>query len=314
MHPRNSRFSTKKGGHRRANRGVYKSRRGIQWLVPVSLDPNPDSFRHDMANSNDGMIVNMGDNDSVAMSDTIDDQDIHHPVETVTDEDSDDKESIPDAILDDTDATDEDLTHLQSVSDSSPTTQFRPIPDPSSPTRPSPTPNPSLLPSHIRPIPDPSPQTDPIPILTPSNCPEVLRLLHMLMAIKLQQLCTDAQVPIHYYDKILRLFKKYSQREVQISKIPPCHDRLMKIRRKEVPCVKPKIIPVKSNPNDVVPTFSFLEQVLDLMSSGIFSSIERCCVNANETNRYKKYMNPKKDGYSEMTSGDWYKKTASEFF
>lgn len=312
MHPRNSRFTTKKGGQRRANRGVYKSRRGIQWLVPVSLDPNPDSSRLDTANSDDGMIVNMGDNDSVAMPDAIDNQDIHQPVETVTDEDSDDEESIPDAILDDTDAIDEDLTHLQSVSDPSPTTQFRPIPDPSSPTRLSATSRPSP-PSHIRPITDPSPQTDPIPILTPSDCPKVLRSLHMLMAIELQQLCTDAQVPIHYYDKILRLFKKYSQREVQISKIP-CHDRLMKILRNEVPCVKPKINPVKSNPHDVVPTFSFLEQVLDLMSSRIFSSIEHCCVNANETNRYKKYMNPKKDGYSEMTSGDWYKKTATEFF
>jgi len=134
MHPRNSRFTTKKAGQRRANRGVYKSRRGTQWLVPGSLDPNPDSSRLDTANSDDGMIVNMADNDSVAMPDAIDNQDIHQLVETVTDEDSDDEESIPDAIVDDTDAIDDDQTHLQSVSDPSPTTQSRPIPDPSSPT------------------------------------------------------------------------------------------------------------------------------------------------------------------------------------
>jgi len=144
------------------------------------------------------------------------------------------------------------------------------------------------------------------------HCSKTLRNPHILMGIKLQQLCTDAQVPLHYYNDFLRLFKKYSKLSVEFDKVP-ARERLMKVLKKEIPCVQPTIVPVKLNSVDIVPKFNFLEQVKDLFATEYFQSPGNCCINPDETTRFGKYETPPEEKFSEMMSGEWYRQTYERF-
>jgi len=64
--------------------------------------------------------------------------------------------------------------------------------------------------------------TPPIfPVTNMPLCSETMRKPHMLMAIELHQLCTEGQLPLHYYDQFVQLFKKYNTLNVEVESIPP---------------------------------------------------------------------------------------------
>lgn len=145
-----------------------------------------------------------------------------------------------------------------------------------------------------------------------STCETLFKSPHMIMAMELQSLCNSAQVPLHFFDDFLRLFKKHSRNNLQFEKVPT-RSRLLKILKSHLPFSQPSFIPIPDNKFDVVPKFDFMAQVLDLFSSEFFKSTDQCCVNAKlgdpSDSLFKKYIPPPGEGYSEMTSGQWYHDT-----
>jgi len=138
----------------------------------------------------------------------------------------------------------------------------------------------------------------------------IFRSPHILMAIELQQLCSDAQIPLRFYEDFLGLYKKYSKMEVDFEKVPS-RLRLMNLLKKELPSVQPTFHKIDGNDFDVVPKFDFMAQVLDLLSSEYFWSVDDCCVNVDDTSihRFQKYEPPPDEGMTEMQSGRWYSET-----
>lgn len=154
----------------------------------------------------------------------------------------------------------------------------------------------------------PLPLPHPVTILKKCQFSAVLQSPHVLMALELQQLCSDAQIPLHFYEDFLRLFKKYSRLQVNFDKVPS-RERLITMLKKEIPCVQPTIVKSPSNKFDVVPKFSLKDQLIDLFASEYFQSLDKCCVNAAPATRFSKYIPCTDEGYSEMVNGQWYRDT-----
>ena len=129
---------------------------------------------------------------------------------------------------------------------------------------------------------------------------------NIAMAVELMLLCSDAQVPLHFYDKIVRLFKKYSVCGTKISTIPSCQS-VMRHLKSKIPVVEPHIFAFTST-QDIVPKFSFLDQLLDLFSTKYFEDIQSCCVNQNSQEKgdiFSMYRPTPGDGLSEVVCGQW---------
>ena len=97
------------------------------------------------------------------------------------------------------------------------------------------------------------------------------------MGVELMQLCSKAQVPLYFYDKLLRLFKKHSDVGTKVSTVPSC-DRLTTHLKSKIPFIEPQSFPITST-DDIVPKFSFLDQLKDLFSTQYFENVDSCCVN-----------------------------------
>ena len=101
------------------------------------------------------------------------------------------------------------------------------------------------------------------------------------MGIDLLHLCTESQVPLHFYDKVLRIFKQYSvdgsdTKRSWCNNIPSRENLLKQIKSK-IGLVKPVFCPLDST-DDIVAKFPFRKQLLDLFSSRYFEDINCCCV------------------------------------
>jgi hypothetical protein len=95
------------------------------------------------------------------------------------------------------------------------------------------------------------------------------------MAVELLNMCTHAQVPLNFYERILRLFKNYAtlhmddDHNTTWKSIPTTRDKLLAQLKAQIPCVQPHSYLVTST-NDIVPKFEFKAQLLDLFSSSYF--------------------------------------------
>ena len=99
------------------------------------------------------------------------------------------------------------------------------------------------------------------------------------MAVQLLHLCNESQVALHYYDKFLELFQSYAELNLEDSwwKTIPSRRNLLKKLKSKLQTVDPVICTLSST-KDIVPRFSFLEQLKDLLSMPYFQDIESCCV------------------------------------
>ena len=135
------------------------------------------------------------------------------------------------------------------------------------------------------------------------------------LAVQLLNMCNQAQVPLTFYEKLLRLFKNYAkEHENQDHKttwksIPTTRDKLLDQLKDKISCVEPTSFPVTSTTQDVVPKFPFLGQLIHLFSTPHFQNIEACCVNANGPALFGKYCPPPGEGLSETLGARWYQET-----
>ena len=58
------------------------------------------------------------------------------------------------------------------------------------------------------------------------------------MGVELLQLCSQAQVPLYFYDRILRIFKKFVDRGTKVSTVPS-RELLMKHLKSKIPFIEP---------------------------------------------------------------------------
>lgn len=133
-------------------------------------------------------------------------------------------------------------------------------------------------------------------------------------SIDLLNLCHEAKIPLVYYDRFVRAIKKGAERDVKWKKIPS-RARLNTILRDRFPTCLPQMIPVP-NTQDLVPKFSFMDQLLDLFSGKYFKgpeAIPHCCINADQNTRFQKYIVPTGEGLAEVTGGSWYRNTHDKF-
>ena len=136
------------------------------------------------------------------------------------------------------------------------------------------------------------------------------------MAVELLNMCTHAQVPLNFYERILRLFKNYAtlhmddDHNTTWKSIPTTRDKLLLAQLKaQIPCVQPHSYLVTST-NDIVSKFEFKAQLLDLFSSSYFQDVEACCVNASDTDSlFGKYQPLPGEDISELVSAEWYQET-----
>ena len=130
------------------------------------------------------------------------------------------------------------------------------------------------------------------------------------MAVELLHLCNESQVALHYYDKFLALFQSYGKRGLDESwwKSIPSRKTLVNKLKSNLSAVEPEICPLTST-EDIVPRFSFLDQLKDLLSMPYFQDIKSCCVNPNKDDRFKMYQPGVDEGLSELPCAQWYKDT-----
>jgi len=139
---------------------------------------------------------------------------------------------------------------------------------------------------------------------------EFLSGQNIQMAVELLHLCNESQVALHYYDKFLALFQSYGKLGLDESwwkSIPSRRNLLNKLKSK-LSVVEPEICTLTST-EDIVPRFSFLDQLKDLLSTPYFQDIESCCVNSNKEDRFKMYQPGVEEGLSELPCAQWYKDT-----
>ena len=133
---------------------------------------------------------------------------------------------------------------------------------------------------------------------------------HLRMGVELMDLCNQCQVPLHMYDKFLRLFKNYSKLHTEDSwwKSIPTRENLLKELKSKYPSVQPEVCKL-SCPEDIVMKFPFLDMLLDLFSAPYFQDIELCCVNLDENSPFGMYKPAAQEGLSELLCAQWYKDT-----
>ena len=112
---------------------------------------------------------------------------------------------------------------------------------------------------------------------------EFLTGRNIQMAVQLLHLCNESQVALHYYDKFLSLFQSYAELSLEDSwwKTIPTRRNLLKKLKSKLETADPVICTLTST-EDIVPKFSFLEQLKDMLSMPYFQDIESCCVNSKK--------------------------------
>ena len=135
------------------------------------------------------------------------------------------------------------------------------------------------------------------------------------IGIELLHLCTESQVPLHFYDKVLRIFKEYavdgSDTKTSWCNTIPSREHLLKQIKSKIGLVKPVFCPLDST-DDIVAKFPFRKQLLDLFSSRYFEDINCCCVNEKEASPFGMYNPKEEEGLSELLCGKWYRDTYIE--
>ena len=137
---------------------------------------------------------------------------------------------------------------------------------------------------------------------------------NMRMGIDLLHLCTESQVPLHFYDKVLRIFKEYSVDGSDNSSwcnSIPSREFLLKQIKSKIGFVEPVICSLDST-EDIVTKFPFQKQLLDLFSSQYFEDIHCCCVNEDQASPFGMYLPKEQEGLSELLCGKWYRDTYEE--
>jgi len=139
---------------------------------------------------------------------------------------------------------------------------------------------------------------------------EFLTGRNIQMAVQLLHLCNESQVALHYYDKFLSLFQSYAELSLEDSwwKTIPTRRNLLKKLKSKLETANPVICTLTST-EDIVPKFSFLEQLKDMLSMPYFQDIESCCVNSKKEDRFKMYQPGSEEGLSELPCAQWYKDT-----
>ena len=128
------------------------------------------------------------------------------------------------------------------------------------------------------------------------------------MGVELLQLCSQAQVPLYFYDRILRIFKKFVDRGTKVSTVPS-RELLMKHLKSKIPFIEPQSFAITST-EDIVPKFSFLHQIKDLFCTEYFQNVDSCCVNVDEQDLlFKMYDPPPGEGLGEVLGAKWYQET-----
>jgi hypothetical protein len=87
------------------------------------------------------------------------------------------------------------------------------------------------------------------------------------LGIDLLHLCTETQVPLHFYNKVLQIFKEYSvdgsENSLWCNSTISSREYLLKQITSKIDVVQPVICTLEST-QDIVTKFPFLKQLLDL--------------------------------------------------
>ena len=151
--------------------------------------------------------------------------------------------------------------------------------------------------------------TDSLPNLpTKKDTPIKCSVTHHAM-IDLINCCNQAGTSIKFFDDFLRLLKRHVRLGFDILKAPKRSTFMDKLATE---LRAPQAEVVTSVDGYIVPRYNFLDQLLDLLSTEYFESVESCCVNVEEACRYAQYVPPIGEGESEVMGSKWSRTTHKE--
>ena len=127
--------------------------------------------------------------------------------------------------------------------------------------------------------------------------------------IDLIEYCNKAGTSMNFLDGLLVKLKEHTREGFDVLKAPKRRNFMAKLS-KSLPSPQASI---QIGPSGhVIPKFPLLDQIVDLLSTEYFQSIECCCVNKDVLARFLQYVPPKEEGYSEVLGAGWYRDTYRE--
>lgn len=107
--------------------------------------------------------------------------------------------------------------------------------------------------------------------------------------IDLIKYCNKCGTSIRFLDDFMRILKHHVAIGFDVRKAPKRANFLECLR---VKITSPRAVPVQSPSSVLLPKFSMLEQIKDLLSTRYFQDTKLCCVNDHSNNRFHQYIAP----------------------
>jgi Plavaka transposase len=127
--------------------------------------------------------------------------------------------------------------------------------------------------------------------------------------IDLIKYCNKSGTSIRFFDEFMQILKRHVSVGFEITKAPT-RSNFMKKLRSRITC--PQAIPVLSPSSVLLPKFSMIEQIKDLLSTCYFQDINLCCVNTESTIRFHQYIASEEEGVGEVLGANWYRQTFNQ--
>jgi hypothetical protein len=127
--------------------------------------------------------------------------------------------------------------------------------------------------------------------------------------LDLLQLCQDAGTSLEFFDNLVTTLRRHGRKGFDIRKASKRQTFLDNLRKK-ISCPRPIITLVDSHQ---VPKFNLLDQIIDLLKSGLFDDIENLCVNLSPEQRFFTYEVTAADRCVEVLASKWYHSTDQQF-
>ena len=146
-----------------------------------------------------------------------------------------------------------------------------------------------------------------IPLFT--GCPSAPFSSSDCAMVDLIQCCNKAGTPVKFLDEFLIILKRHLRAGFDIHKAPSRANFMSRLRLR---FASPKATAVISPSGVLVPKFSLLDQLVDLLASSYFQDISCCAVNMDTTIRYHQYIPAEEEGNGEVLCADWYRRTYAD--
>ena len=148
---------------------------------------------------------------------------------------------------------------------------------------------------------------------TTSSCGRIQFSVGDIAMVDMITHCNNAGVSLTFLDELMRIIKKHQKKGFDLSKAPSRRNFMERLHEL-VPHTK--VIPTLTpSGSAIVPKFSLLDQLLDLLSTEYFQSTDQCCVNKSNDPliTFQKYVCPEGESpFDEVLGANWYKRTYDE--